>query len=79
MNLDPTSYATLRKAWALPATEVDGLKSIISKNGVTMIATLDPRRLALELAGWSKDNPSLSWTECKIALREKVKIAKENE
>lgn len=79
LSLNDPSYAALRKAWTQPVTEVEGLRSLISKNGVTMIATLDPRRLALELTGWSKDAPSSSWIESKAALREKVKAAKDKE
>ena len=80
LNIDTYTFAALRKAWTLPTIEVtEGIKSLISKNGVTMIATLDPRRLALELAGLTGDSPSSSWLDAKAALKDKVRMAKENE
>lgn len=56
---DPKRFEQLKKAWGAEtkaaSTPAASLRAACSSSGVTLIATLNPRRVAMELAGWGPD------------------------
>jgi hypothetical protein len=55
LRIGPVRFDALRRAWRDPpakAAPALGLRVALSSTGVTMIATLEPRRVALQLSGW---------------------------
>jgi hypothetical protein len=55
LRVGPARFAALRRTWREAPSRADpalGLRVALSTTGVTMIATLEPRRVALQLAGW---------------------------
>jgi hypothetical protein len=55
LRIGPVRFDALRRAWRDPPAKADpalGLRAALSSTGVTMIATLEPRRVALQLSGW---------------------------
>lgn len=77
LRLSPARYEVLRTKWREPATRMDtglGLRGAVSTTGVTMIATLDPRRMALELSGWRPSeggDGGADWAERVHAIKSK--------
>ncbi|KXZ54118.1 hypothetical protein GPECTOR_5g22 [Gonium pectorale] len=66
-------FEALRDAWRQPAKAANSLSDVLSQKGVTLVATLEPRRVALELAGrWTDE---ARWAEEARAVRAKVREA----
>ena len=72
LRLGPARYESLRRAWREAPARLEaglGLRGALSTTGVTMIATLEPRRVALELSGWKEGGEE--WAERVHALKNK--------
>ena len=75
---DPARYEALRRAWAMEASrgkqQSENLRAACSTSGVTLIATLNPRRVALELSGWGPEGTPESerWAAEVHALKGKM-------
>jgi len=82
LSEDTEVFDALRQQWAAKnearVQPASGLRGALSKNsGITMVATLNPRKAALELAGWRNENGEVTetWTNAKHALRGRWKEA----
>lgn len=77
LRLSPARYEALRSSWRETPTRLEaglGLRGAMSSTGVTMIATLEPRRTALELAGWHPSeggDGGSDWAERVHAIKSK--------
>mmetsp|Transcript_27732 Transcript_27732/g.60749 ORF Transcript_27732/g.60749 Transcript_27732/m.60749 type:complete len:858 (+) Transcript_27732:614-3187(+) len=74
MQQDEARFTALRSSWREAAQKAEGLRDVLSKQGVTMIATLQPRRLALEIAGRPPAGDG-QWAADAKTMRAKVKAA----
>ncbi|GIL69488.1 hypothetical protein Vretifemale_410 [Volvox reticuliferus] len=70
----PERFQQLREEWrSTPVSVSGGMRDVLSKQGVTLVATMKPRTLALQLAGKSAD--AKRWAEEARAVRAKVREA----
>ncbi|GAX80426.1 hypothetical protein CEUSTIGMA_g7865.t1 [Chlamydomonas eustigma] len=78
LGLDSKAFEELKREWSASSRPAEnGLRSVISKQGVTMIATVDARKLALELAGRWRDEEE--WSEAIREVRAKVSAAQSSQ
>ena len=79
LRLGPERYASLRSKWREPPVKLgadaaeQGLHCAVSKTGVTMVATLEPRLRALQLAGWTPAGGTPAWAEQLHAMKARRK------
>ena len=74
-NLSYEEFTRLKAQWATgvgAAKKVDGIRGALSKEGVTMVGCIDPRKVALMLAGFGD---SEQWTQEVHRLNSKLKEA----
>ncbi|GLI62681.1 hypothetical protein VaNZ11_005357, partial [Volvox africanus] len=70
----PERFQQLREEWKATPVSVSGnLRDVLSKQGVTLVATMEPRALALQLAGKSADPER--WAAEARTVRAKVRDA----
>ncbi|EFJ42340.1 hypothetical protein VOLCADRAFT_97614 [Volvox carteri f. nagariensis] len=75
LSTQPDRFQELREAWRQPAVPAPGdMRDVLSKQGVTLVATMEPRKLALKLAGKSPADQE-RWAAEAHALRAKVREA----
>ncbi|GLC46094.1 hypothetical protein PLESTB_001033400 [Pleodorina starrii] len=71
----PERFEELREAWRQPPQQLPSgeMRDVLSKQGVTLVATLEPRSLALQLAGKAADPER--WAREAREVRAKVREA----
>ena len=81
-NLSQADFERLQVRWKTgedAPSKVDGIRGALSKEGVTMVCCLDPRKMAFELAGFGNQE---AWIQdvhkMNNKLKEAERILKEN-
>jgi hypothetical protein len=75
MSLSQKEFERLQGRWKMgedAPTKVDGIRGALSKEGVTMVGCLDPRKVAFELAGFADQE---AWIQDVHKLNNKLKEA----
>ena len=74
-NLSYADFTRLRAQWATgegAPTKVDGIRGALSKEGVTMVGCIDPRKVAMDLAGFANQE---QWQQDVHKINAKLKEA----
>ena len=74
-SLSQKEFERLQGRWKMgedAPTKVDGIRGALSKEGVTMVGCLDPRKVAFELAGFADQE---AWIQDVHKLNNKLKEA----